>query len=50
MKFIVVVIAALLIAGCDRNGPAQQVADYKICTDGGMDAYMTAAGEIRCRP
>lgn len=44
--------ALLALAGCDdyRNSPEQQVKDYKLCTDSGMDAYLNGLGEIGCSP
>lgn len=49
--FLLAAIATL--AGCDagyRNSPEQQVADNKVCRDGGMRPYSTAFGEILCAP
>lgn len=44
--------AMILLAGCEeaRTQPAQQVEDYKLCTSAGMEAYLGAYGEIRCKP
>lgn len=50
MKVIIVAIACLVLSGCYRNSPEQQVADAKVCIDGGMTPRLTAFLEIWCDP
>lgn len=52
LTYIVILIAMLLTAYNDgyRDTPQQQVEDMKICKDGGMEAYLTVVGEIKCVP
>lgn len=54
MKKVLLTIGIVsLLTACDdgyRNSPQQQVQDMKICKDGGMDAYHTFDGEIKCLP
>ena len=54
MKKVLLTIGIVsLLTACDdgyRDTPQQQVQDMKICKDGGMEAYLTVVGEIKCLP
>ena len=52
-KLLITVAIAFLLTACDdgyRDSPQQQVEDLKICKEGGMFAYLTSVGEIKCMP
>lgn len=57
IRFAALAAVVLVLGGCNdpiimgyRSNPAQQVEDYKTCVSGGMSAYYTQFGEVKCRP
>lgn len=53
MKLVILsMLVVTQLVGCYefRNSPEEQVQDAKICRDGGMDAYKTLNGTIKCTP
>lgn len=52
MNKLAALAALILLAGCEesRHLPAKQVEDYKICTSAGMEAFLNAYSEVRCKP
>lgn len=52
MKYLCILATVIFLQGCEpaRNSPAEQVEDYAICKNAGMDSYLDSISRVKCKP